>query len=713
MVRSTPDVLLSSRRGLQLTPSGLLTSQRVRLASLRVRRVVATVLVCLACARADAQTLTFNRDIAPIVFARCAPCHRPEGIGPFSLLTYQDVNQRRSQIADVTARRVMPPWKPAPMPDAFVDERSLPAGELAKLQQWIAEGAIEGEARDRPSPPEARGGWELGTPDLIVTLPETYALQADGVDVFRTFVLPIPTATPRYVRGLEFRPGNPRVIHHANLGIDRTRSSRRLDARDPGPGYSGGMVLDAGYPPGYMLGWTPGQHARPSPEGMPWRLERDSDLVAQLHLQPTGKPEPVQISVGLFFADGPPARVPAGLRMGSETLDIAAGDSSYLVADRYVIPVDVELLAIQPHGHNLLRRVSAEATLPDATTRRLISIDDWDFRWQDVYRYAQPIALPKGTTISMRFVYDNSGFNPRNPHHPPERVVWGQNTSDEMGDLWLQLVPRRMADFAALSADIARKQHGEDIAAFSKLVREDPQNPHYRHARAMLLLQGGRGAEAVAEFQESLKLNPESAAGHYNVGLALIAQRRFDEARAAFEEALRLVPDYAEAHNNLGAILHMMGRLDEAASHYGLAASLRPDNVEAENNLGRVLSQQGRHAEALDHYKRALTTNPDFATALAGVAWIRATAGVSLRDPREAIELSERADRLTGHQDAGVLDTLAASYAAAGSFERAVETARLAKQAADRAKLDAFAADIAARLALYERRQPYLSPVMR
>src|SRR6185436_15239769 len=210
--------------------------------------------------------------------------------------------------------------------------RALTDAELLKMLLWVKQGAVEGDARDLPRQPEWGSGWQLGTPDLVITMDRPFVLPAGGTDVFRTFVLPIPTTTPRFVRGIEFRPGNPRAVHHANLGIDRTRSSARLDQEDAEPGYAGGMVPDAGYPPGYMLGWTPGQRPRPSPEGMPWRLERGSDLVAQLHMQPTGKPESVQVSVGFYFTNDAPVRTPIGLRLGSETIDIPAGDAKYVVS---------------------------------------------------------------------------------------------------------------------------------------------------------------------------------------------------------------------------------------------------------------------------------------------------------------------------------------------------------------------------------------------
>jgi tetratricopeptide (TPR) repeat protein len=370
--------------------------------------------------------------------------------------------------------------------------------------------------------------------------------------------------------------------------------------------------------------------------------------------------------------------------------------------------VDVEVIAVQPHAHNLARRIEASATLPDGTVRRLIAIGDWDFRWQDVYRYARPLVLPRGTTIAMRFTYDNSAANPRNPHRPPQRVVWGQNTSDEMGDLWIQMMPRRAADLAALSADVERKRLAEDLAGYTKVLEGEPLNPLRHDTVAMLHLQAGDTARAIAHLRESLRLNPGSAPTHYNLGIALSRERRLSDALAAFEEAVRIDPDYAEAHNNLGAMLHVAGRLDEAAAHYRRAAALRPDNADAHSNLGRVLTLTGADAAAVEAFRRALALRADHVSALSGLSWVLATTPAGdLRQPSEAVTLGERAAAMTGNADPVVLDALAAAYAAAGRFDRAVPAARLAHEAATRAGLTALADDIVARLALYEGHQPY------
>ncbi|MFN7981900.1 MAG: tetratricopeptide repeat protein [Vicinamibacterales bacterium] len=675
-----------------------------------IRVVLALAIGCvLASSARAADTVTFSKDVAPIVFQHCTTCHRPGEIGPFSLLSYRDARQRMTLIVDTTSRRVMPPWKAESTPGQYLDDRSLSDAQVRTIRAWADAGGPEGDPKDLPPLPTFTEGWQFGTPDIVVTMPEPYTLRPDGPDLFRTFVLPIPTSTMKYVRGIEFRPGKSRGVHHANIGVDRTRSSRRLDGADPEPGYVGGMVQDAAYPPGYMLGWTPGQLPRPSPEGMPWRLEADSDLIVQLHLQPTGRPEPVQVSIGFFFTDQPPTRTPLGLRMGSETIDIAPGNGTYEILDTFDVPVDAQVLALQPHAHYLGREMFAQATLPDGTTKLLVNIHDWDFRWQDVYRFTQPVELPKGSRISMRFTYDNSAANPRNPYQPPRRIVWGQNTTDEMGDLWVQLVPVKSADLGELAANIAKKTRTEDIAAYTRVLKTDPNNPLRHDAVAMLYMQDGRLREAVDEFRQSLRLNKDSAPTHYNLGIVLSMLRRYPEAMREYEAAVKIDPAHAEAHNNLGAMLHVNGELDQAAVHYRRAIELRPDNTEARANLGRLLMLQGKAAAAATEFEQTIAIQPDAIPALTGLAWIRATsAEASLRRPGQALAMAERARQLSKGQDPQAYDALAAAYAALGVFEQAVTSARLGIQVADAAGQTLLADEMRARLQLYQNRKSFV-----
>ncbi len=682
---------------------------------------LATAVPAAAAAAQDGPAVTFAQHIAPILAKHCATCHRPTGVAPFSLLTYEDARQRASLIVDVTKRRVMPPWKPEGMRGAFLDERALSDDDIRTLERWVVSGALEGESASERAgggsetvrPPEAADSdWQLGVPDLVVTMAEPFVLPAGGGDVFRTFVLPIPWNVPTYVRAIEFRPGNARVVHHVNMGVDRTRSSRHLDDAEAGPGYSGGMSNTAGYPPGHMLGWTPGQRPRPSPEDAQWRLETGSDLVVQLHLQPTGKPEPVQASVGFYFTDTPPTRTPIGLRLGSQTIDIPPGVATHSIRDQFVLPVDAELLAVQPHAHNLARRIEAAAVLPDGSRRPLITIGDWDFRWQDVYRYARPLLLPKGTRISMTFTYDNSEANPRNPNRPARRVVWGQNTSNEMGDLWLQLMVRNPAELMLLNDAVEKKRRDEDIAAYTKLLEESPGDAQLHGVLAMIYLQGQQPGLAAQHFRQSLLADPVWAAGHYNLGVALSSLGQLDAATRSFREAVRLNPDYADAHNNLGVMYHVRGQLPDAVVHYERAIALRPDNAEARSNLAQILVLQGQAAEAIAQFKRALELRPESPGPMAGQAWAMATAPGAPIDPPAALWFGERAVALTGRRDAIALDAYAAALAAVGRFEQAVATARQALDVAKTSGALTLVAQIESRMAAYERRQRFqITPV--
>ena len=272
--------------------------------------VFAGVVVCAASAYAQGPSPTFSKDVAPIVFKNCAMCHRPGELAPFNLLTYDDVKQHARQIATVTKSRFMPPWKPEPSESgmAFQGERRLTEAEIQTLQRWVDAGTPEGDRRDLPPAPAFPSTWHLGEPDLVVTMPEPFDVPADGKDVFRNIVLKVPTTALRYVQAIEFRPGNPRVLHHARVLVDETDASRWRDAQDPGPGFGGMEAPEAHFPDGHFLGWAPGKLA--AKEALPWPLAPGTDLVIQMHLRPTGKPERLQASVGLYFSDKPPAASP-------------------------------------------------------------------------------------------------------------------------------------------------------------------------------------------------------------------------------------------------------------------------------------------------------------------------------------------------------------------------------------------------------------------
>lgn len=294
--------------------------------------------------------------MAPIVFENCAPCHHPGGAAPFSLLSYREASKRSRQIAEVTSSRFMPPWLPAPGLVEFAGDRRLADEEIEVFRQWFEQGAPEGAPDNLPPLPLFREGWQLGEPDLVLELAEPYTLPAEA-DVFRNFVIESTVTGTHWVRTVEFRPGNPRVVHHVVLQIDRTGSTRQFDERDPGPGFSGMYMGESYMPDGQFYGWTPGKVPSPGTTGMAWRLDERTDFVLQLHMPPTGKPEVVEFSLGLYLADEEPTIHPFPLMLSSEEIDIPPGATDYWVEDTFELPVDVEIFGLYPHAHYLGKEV--------------------------------------------------------------------------------------------------------------------------------------------------------------------------------------------------------------------------------------------------------------------------------------------------------------------------------------------------------------------
>ena len=690
--------------------------------------------------------VTFTRDVAPILNANCVSCHRPDGIGPFSLTTYADARPRAPRIAAVIAERRMPPWKPVSGHGRFRNARRLSDAEIALLSRWATTGAPEGAPTDLRAAPRTAEDWQLGAPDLVVAMPAPFLLPAGSTDVYRNFVLPVDLEVRRWVRAVELRPGagGGRVIHHARILLDGTGAARALDAEDADPGYDGLMLDHARFPAGHFLGWAPGKTAAALPDEIAWALDPGTDLVLQLHLLPGREPVEVQPAVGLHFAARPATSTPVSVLLTSKAIRIPAGAAAHVIEDSYRLPVAVDVLGIAPHMHYLGKRIEAAATLPNGREEPLLRIDDWDFNWQDDYRYEEPIHLPAGTRLRVRFTFDNSTANPRNPHDPPITVGFGPQATDEMAELMLQVLP--VGDAPTLARSLAVKRARDDILGYQALLRADPAD-HVNHAAlAVRYLDVGQVALAREHLERAIALAPDFADAHYNLGGVALAEGDTAAAGASYRRAVALRPDYPEAHNNLGGVLAATGALDEALVHYRLAVRLdpghsgahynlanvllargesteairhyrlaleaAPDDPEVMNNLARALVGAGDRADAAGLYQRAISNGPNLAAPRLGLAWIRATsADAALRDGVEALRLAQEAVRIAGDEHPDALDTLAAAYAAAGRFEDAIATARRAATRARAAPgLEGLAPVIEQRLRLYLRHEPYRAP---
>ena len=336
------------------------------------------------------------------------------------------------------------------------------------------------------------------------------------------------------------------------------------------------------------------------------RLDKGTDLILNTHLQPSGKPEVIQPSIGLYFTSHPATKFPMLLQLENDVkLDVPASEKNFLVTDDFVLPVDVDLMAIYPHAHYLGKDIQAFATLPGGNKETLIHIPRWNLNWQAVYRYSEPVRLPKGTIVSLRYAYDNSEQNPLNPNHPPVRVRGGNRSSDEMCHLWLQVLPvnvdpakgdPRMALQEALARHNVEKNPGDFEA-------------HYNLGSMLQARDDLDGA--IREYQEAVSLRPGDATGNNALGAALVAQGNPTRATEFLRKAIQVRTDYFDAHYNLAFALAGQNDFAEAAKEFQLALRLRPDDAGAEANLGVALAQMGRFGEAKAHLQRALEIDPE------------------------------------------------------------------------------------------------------
>ncbi len=551
--------------------------------------------------------ITFDRDIAPIIFQNCAACHHPGEAAPFPLLRYEDVKKHAHQIGAITRLRFMPPWLPEPQPLKFADEGRLSETQLDLIQKWLEQGAIEGNPADLPPAPRFAEGWQIGQPDMIVKAAKPFLIPAAGNDVYWNFILPIPISETRWVKAVEIRPGDKKLVHHANILVDRLEVARRME-KEPGQGFAGmdlRIESEAFDPDSHFLFWKPGSAPYVEPDGLSLRLDKGTDLVLNTHLQPSGKPELIQPSIGIYFTDEPATQFPILLQLERDALlNIPPGEKDFVVTDSFTLPVDVNLLAIYPHAHYLGKDLLAEATLPDGSVETLIHIKRWDLNWQAVFRYAQPVSLPKGTAVSMRYVYDNSAENLANPNHPPQRVTAGNRSTDEMSHLWLQVLPKPLDP----SQGDPRRVLQEALSRHR--IEQDPSDYVAHYNLGSMLQARGDMFGAITHYGQALQIQPDDAVIHNALGGALLSVGNAPDAIVQFAAALKTRPDYFDAHYDLGIALASQGDFKGALVQFQDAVGLNPNDANAQANLGSALAQTGKLIEARSCFERALQLDP-------------------------------------------------------------------------------------------------------
>lgn len=543
----------------------------------------------------------------------------------------------------------MPPWLPAPGYGNFVGARRLTHGQIEIFKRWVAEGEPEGNPKDLPPRPHFVRGWQLGKPDLVLAMARPYLLKASGWDVYRNFILPVPITKPHYIRAVEIEPGNTRIIHHCNILVDPDRSLRRRVSADGQPGFPGmdlRVASDVFDPAGEFLFWKPGAPPYVEPPEMSWELEPGTDLILNAHMQPTGKPEVLQAKVGIYFTNRPPSKFPILIELEHDSeLNIPPGDKDFVVTDQFTLPMDVDAYGVYPHAHYLGKDLKGWATLPDGKRKWLIWIPHWNLYWQGVYRYVKPILLPRGTVLHMRYTYDNSADNPLNPNSPPKWVHSGNRASDEMGHLWIQVVPlspktdgvdSRMVLQEALMRHWLAKYPGDFVAHFNlgsvfqaegklnqakaqyqQAIAAQPRSATAENSLGTVFEAEGKPSEAASYYRRAISFSPDNADAHYNLGVCLLVDNQPRAARNEFEEVLRLQPGDAKARQHLAYALRELakqdyaaGRTIEAIQSLREVVRLDPSDADARINLGTVLAREGDFAEAETCFEEALKLAP-------------------------------------------------------------------------------------------------------
>lgn len=376
---------------------------------------------------------TFSNEVVRIFQEHCQSCHHPGDIAPFSLTNYADAARNADAIKYMVESKKMPPWKPESGCGEFQDARPMPQSAIDVISRWVDSGYPEGERSKLPPALDFTSSWILGEPDLSQSYPQSYTPPASG-DMYRCFPLE-PTTSEKWVSGIDVRPGDRSTVHHVIAFIDTKGESVRLDEQDPAPGYT--CFGDPGFDltvDSNLGGWAPGYRPFLLPEQVGYQLPANSRIVLQVHYNShNGQPKPDKTEIGVYFADKKPQKKLYMIPIVNQTFTLAPGDANSKVrASIPFIPYALHAWIVAPHMHLLGKSMKVETTGPNGQTQCLINIPDWDFNWQAMYRFKNPVAIPASSSLTVNAVYDNSAANPRNPNSPPKPVYWGEATTDEM-----------------------------------------------------------------------------------------------------------------------------------------------------------------------------------------------------------------------------------------------------------------------------------------
>lgn len=394
------------------------------------------LLSALAVLAAPGGKPTFYKDVLPILQNRCQECHRAGEIAPMAFGTYKEVRPWAKSIRESVRTRRMPPWFADPHHGAFSNDRSLSPVEIETLTTWAENGALEGKSNDQPPPKQWTGGWSIPQkPDLVVQMPAAFQVPAQGTIDYQYVVVPTGLTDDRWVRMVEARPSDRSVVHHAVIFVREPGNSWLRNEAKPGVPFVPPRTTADGKPRGDIDGYGSEFLTVYTPDvfkpGQARLIKAGSDLVFQLHYTANGKASEDRTSVGLVFADEPPAERIITISAANTKFVIPPGEGNYRVPARFSIPNGGTLLSFFPHMHVRGKGFEWKLTQPGEPEQMLLKVNNYNFNWQLTYRLQQPIQLKPGAQMEIAGFFDNSPNNPHNPDAKAE-VRWGEQSWEEM-----------------------------------------------------------------------------------------------------------------------------------------------------------------------------------------------------------------------------------------------------------------------------------------
>jgi hypothetical protein len=389
----------------------------------------------------SAGTPTFTKDIAPILYGNCATCHRPGDIGPMPLLTYEQTRPWAASIREEVSTGHMPPWHSVDAHGTFSNDRRLSDADKDTLLRWATGGAPQGNPKDLPALPKFTEGWQIGTPDAVLTMTKAFDVPAKGTVNYQFFQIPTNFAEDKWVQAIEVRPGVRAVVHHILVFSkepgaapeSRPYASVAIGPAtdDPTAGRARQKRGESGETGTLIATTAPGTNAMVFAPGDAMRIRAGATLLFQVHYTANGTAASDLSSVGLIFAKQVPKQEVRAGSFVNAGLKLLPGADNQEVDSAIRFNEASHITALFPHTH--LRGKSWQYTLvyPDGRRQEILSVPKYDFNWQTYYIFTKPLAVPKGSRIEAVARYDNSSNNKWNPD-PTVEVHWGQQTWQEM-----------------------------------------------------------------------------------------------------------------------------------------------------------------------------------------------------------------------------------------------------------------------------------------